>query len=116
MADESRDLWEELDRLGIEEVRRKLAMKVYGENKLPLVQEWIAHQERLSAKAESERVASLMSEQTRIASEQVSIASEQRSMARRFERRARDANRIAITAIIAMIVVAVTNIIIFLLL
>ena len=35
------ELWQKLDQIGLDEVRKKKAEGVYGEKKLPLVNEWI---------------------------------------------------------------------------
>ena len=35
------ELWQKLDQIGLDEVRKKKAEGVYGEKKLPLVDEWI---------------------------------------------------------------------------
>ncbi len=46
MSDRDDDLREKLEALGIEEVRRLRAKGVCGERKRPIVDEWIASQER----------------------------------------------------------------------
>ena len=46
MSEEDRELRKKLEELGIKEVRRIRAKGAYGERKRPIVDEWIAHQER----------------------------------------------------------------------
>ena len=42
---ESQELWETLEKDGLDEVRRKRAEGVYGARKLPLVDEWVHQKE-----------------------------------------------------------------------
>ena len=46
MSDRDDDLRGKLEALGIEEIWRLRAKRVYGERKRPIVDEWIASQER----------------------------------------------------------------------
>jgi hypothetical protein len=39
------DLWPELEKIGEEEVRRRLVLNVYGHTKLPAVQAWLEKKE-----------------------------------------------------------------------
>lgn len=40
------EIWPKLDELGADEVRKRLAMGVYGEHKIPVIEEWLRRQDR----------------------------------------------------------------------
>lgn len=51
--DERETRWAEFDALGIQEMRKRMGSHVFGEEKMKLSREWIAHQESLRASADS---------------------------------------------------------------
>ena len=67
MSDWDDDLRENLKDLGLEEARRRRACGDYNERKRPVVDEWIASQERKLLEEASERNLSMRSEEIDIA-------------------------------------------------
>lgn len=45
MTDDQDDIWVDLEKLGVTEVRKRLASNVYGERRKPHVIQWLQHQE-----------------------------------------------------------------------
>ena len=43
------ELWPKLDVLGVKKVREQLAMKVYGQDEVSLIEEWLQQKEREEA-------------------------------------------------------------------
>ncbi len=67
MGEEDHEFRKKLEALGIEEVRWLRAKGSYGEPKRPLVDEWMASQERKRSEEALERSLSLRSEEISIA-------------------------------------------------
>lgn len=66
--------WPTLDALGEEEVRRRLAQRVYGQQKIPLVQAWLARRESEHAEAAAQRQEIRANEALRLSAEGNSLA------------------------------------------
>ncbi len=70
------ELWPKLDELGEAEVRKRLTQGVYGQQKLPLIQAWLA-------KKEGERTDTATQRQEIRESKALELSAEANSIARR---------------------------------
>ena len=102
MAIDHEALWRELklDELGIDAVRAKLAAGVFGTKRRPVIEEWLRRQDQLLASAEAERSAASNAEQLSIARSAKDAAWAAADAARDAARNAKNANAIAIGALI----------------
>jgi len=68
------ELWPTLESLGEAEVRKRLAQGVYGEQKTPVIQEWLATKERATQENREGQSLNLAQEANSIAAEANSIS------------------------------------------
>lgn len=118
MATDKDELFAKLDVLGEKAVREKLAQKVYGIKKIPLIQEWL-HQlessrsdEILDRQEERDKEANTLArEDNAIANNALAEARSANSIAKEALRIARHERTMTIIAAIAAIVAAIAAII-----
>jgi len=125
MSSERDARWTEFERLGVEEIHKRLGAQQYGEEKLRLAREWLAHQESLrmsadnaaslaKARAANElaRSANELAERANVAAlEANDVASAAAASAALSVAAARANNIIAIAALIAATIAIVVSII-----
>ena len=102
--------WTRFDELGIEEVRKRLGAKQYGDRRKKLAEEWLAHQGALQGS--SEHAASLAEARSAnaLARRANCIALEASDSAKRSAAHALTSNIIAALALIAAIIAIVFSV------
>jgi hypothetical protein len=110
--------WAEFESLGVEEIRKRLGAQQYGEEKIRLAREWLAHQESLrtstdnaASLAEARAANDLAKAANLSASEANVIARAASDSAKRSAAAARTNNIIATAALIAAVIAIVVSII-----
>ncbi len=116
---EQRDAeWAAFDALGIEEMRKRLGARQYGDQREKLAREWLAHNEKLQAAldnaamlAEARSTNLLAREANQASAEANDIARAASASAERSAAAAQTNNKIASAALIAAIIAIVVSII-----
>jgi hypothetical protein len=101
------ELWPKLDADGEDKVREKLAQGVYGQQKIPLVNEWLARKDRQRADAANQHRDAREDETLKLSAEANSIARESNAISRRSNVAAWVAVAISVVALLVAIVSAV---------
>jgi hypothetical protein len=96
--------WQEFESLGEEDVRKRLAASIYGEDKARLAREWLDH--KRSLRVAEDNAANLAS-----AKEANSLARTANDLAERSLDAARTSNTIAIIALVAAAIAIAVSII-----
>jgi hypothetical protein len=110
--------WAEFDAVGTVEIRKRLGVQQYGEQKVRLAREWLAHQESLRSSAENaaslaeaRSANELAREANTLALQANSVAETSAASAARSVAKARTSNAIAMAALAAAIIAIVISII-----
>lgn len=96
--------WRKLDAVGEDGVRQKLAQGAYGEQKIPLVNEWLGRKERQRNDARAQGQDSREDQSLKLSAEANSIAREGHTLARRSNIAAWSAVAISLLALAVAIV------------
>lgn len=77
------ELWPKLEAVGEDQVRRRLAQGAYGEQKIPLVNEWLARKDRQRNDAKGQNEDTREDQSLKLSAEANSIAREGNAISRR---------------------------------